>query len=187
MVKLFTTILFLSFFILACTSNDSRVKTELTKNSSDVTKVKDSGTVSTASYFRIENDSITVLPFEIAVSLSPKAKEKIISNKETIIVNVSLSGSPKDEELVSEDGNFYVASSEKEIIYGQLAKFDKIKFSKETYDQLIDKDVYVNVFFYSGRKSAKDNLLSGDILSDKISNVVLKQFELTGKLIYGED
>lgn len=188
MTNLLTTILLVLTFVLSCTSIDGQVKSELPNDTLSVlTKLNDNDTISTANYFKFDKDSITVLPFEITITLSPKAKDKIINSKETIIINVSLTGLPKDKKLISNDGDFYVASAEKEIIYGQLAKFDNIKFSRKMYDQLIDKDVSINIFFYSGRKSSKDNILSGNILSDRISNVVTKQFDLTGKLIYGDD
>jgi hypothetical protein len=86
MTNLLTTILLISIFLLSCTTNEKQVKSELPKD-----------TASTASYFKIDKDSITVLPFEIAITLSPKAKNKIIDSKETIIVNVSLTSSPKDK------------------------------------------------------------------------------------------
>ena len=188
MINFLTTILLVSTFLLSCTSNDRQEKSELSKDTTSINiQQEGSDTINNVSYFKFDKDSITVLPFEISIILSPKAKDKIVSSKETIIVNVSLTGSPKDKKLISEDGDFYVATTEKEITYGQIAKFDNIKFSKKVYDQLINKDVSVNVFFYSGRKSSKDNLLSGNILSDKISNIATKQFELTGKLIYGDD
>ncbi len=188
MIKLLTTIFLFSTFFLSCSNNAGKKKSDLIKDTiSVIAKHSDYDTVAKASYFKIDKDTITVLPFEIEVSLSPKAKAKIINGKETIIVSVSLTGTPKDITLLAEDGEFYVASSEKEIAYGQLAKFENIKFPKKIYDQLTDKDVYVNVYFYSGRKSSKDNLLNGDILSDRISNVVNKQFTLRGKLIYGDN
>ncbi len=188
MTNLLTTILLFSIFLFSCKSNDRQVKNELHKDTSSlIAQHKDSGIINTDSYFKFTKDSITVLPFEIAIVLSPKAKDKIINSKETIIVNVSLTGTPKDTTLYSEDGQFYVASSEKEITYGHVAKFDNITFSKKIFDQLTDKDVYINVYFYSGRKSSKDNLLNGDLLSDRISNVVTKRFELKGKLIYGDN
>jgi hypothetical protein len=188
MTKLLTTIVLSSTILLSCTVNDRKTKSELPKDTSPVIVNHRGGdTISSVSYFKIDKDSITVLPFEIAITLSQKAKDKVIDGKETIIINVSLTGTPKDTTLYSEDGEFYVASSEKEITYGQVARFDNIKFSKKIFNQLTDKNVYITVFFYSGRKSSKDNLLSGDILSDRISNVVNKQFELKGKLIYEDD
>ena len=188
MRNLFATILLFSVFLASCSTNDKQVKNKLpTDTSAVITKHTDNDTINNGSYFKIDKDSITVLPFEITITLSPKAKDKIINSHETIIVNVTLTGTPKDKKLVAEDGDFYVAEAEKEITYGQVATFDNIKFSRKVYDELTDKNVSVMVFFYSGRKSSKDNLLNGTTLSDSISNIVNKHFELTGKLIYGDD
>jgi hypothetical protein len=96
MTNLLIAILFFSTYLLSCTTNDRQIKNELSKDASSVpTKHKASDTISKVSYFKIDKDSITVLPFEIAITLSPKAKQKIINRKETIIINVSLTGSPK--------------------------------------------------------------------------------------------
>ena len=188
MAKLLITTLLISTSLLCCTTNTQKRKSELPNYTTGFSvNGKDSNNKAIISYFKFDKDSITVLPFEIAIVLSPKAKDKIISNNETIIIHVSLTGAPKDKKLISKCGDFYVASADKEIIYGQIAKFDNIKFSKKVYDQLIDKDVSIDVFFYSGRKSSKDNLLSGNSLFNNISNVVTKRFELTGKLIYGDN
>ena len=188
MTKFLTTILLCATFLLSCSNNDKQRKVDLTKDttSSTITKLNDNYTLARISYLKLDKDSVTVLPFEIEVSLNAKAKDKIINGNETIIINVSLTGKPKDTTLFSEDGQFYVASSEKEITYGQVARFDNIKFSKKTFDQLTDKDVYVTAFVYSGRKSSPDNLLDCNIVADSISNVVNKKFTITGKLI-GED
>ncbi len=190
MTKFLTTILLCLTFFLSCSNSDRQKKDDLTKDtttSSVIPKLKGSDTLAHISYLKLDKDSVAVLPFEIEVSLSPKAKDKIINSNETMIINVSLTGTPKDTTLFSEDGQFYVASSEKEITYGQLAKFDNIKFSKKIFDQLTDKDVYVTAFVYSGRKSSPDNLLNCNIVSDSISDVVNKRFTITGKLIHGDD
>ena len=86
-----------------------------------------------------------------------------------------------------EDGSFYIVSAQKEILYGQVASFDSIKFSKKIYDQLANKDIELGVNVYSGRKSSHDNLLNCEPLFDKISNVVNKKLTLKGKLIYGDN
>ena len=191
MTKLLITPLWCFAFFLSCTSEGTQETRNLAKDTTfAVSKSNNDNTGSidtTTKYFALGKDSVTVLPFEIAIELSPKAKDKVVGNKETIKVNVSLTGTPKDKKLVSEDGEFYVASSEQEISYGQVAKFNSIKFSKKIFDQLTDKDANINVFFYSGRKSSSNNLLSGDIISDRISNVVNKQFTLKGKLIEGDN
>jgi hypothetical protein len=140
-------------------------------------------------YYTLEGDSVVVPPFEIEISLSKKAEERIIGSNETIIVDVLLEGTPKDSSAVQleEKGSFYVGSTKREISYGQIARFDDLKFPKEKYDQLSDKDVDLIVNVYSGRKSSTDNLLHCDFLGDKISNVINKRFTLNGKLIFGDD
>ena len=81
----------------------------------------------------------------------------------------------------------YVGSAKKEISYGQIARFDHIKFPKKLYDQLTDKNVDLTVNVYSGRKSSQDNLIIVDFLSGKVSKIINKHFTLKGKLIYGDD
>ncbi len=68
-----------------------------------------------------------------------------------------------------------------------MARFDSIRFSRELYDQLADKDIQLAVNIYSGRRSSRDNLLDFDPAFDKISNVVNKQIIIKGKLIYGDE
>jgi hypothetical protein len=186
MKKILTFFLFSSASFLSCSNADRHEKAVLAKDTTSTVNAKSNNTIPNFSYFMFDKDSVTVLPFEIEVNLNPKAKDKIIDSKETIIINVSLTGTPKDTSLYSEDGQFYVASAEKEITYGEVAKFDNIKFSKKMFDQLTDKDVYLTAFVYSGRKSSPNNLLDCNIIADSVSDVVNKKFTITGKLI-GDD
>src|SRR4051812_10523083 len=144
MTKLSTTALCCLVFLLSCTSNHTPDTSNGTKDTTlAVGKSSDNDTSSidtTIKYFALGKDSVTVLPFEIAIGLSPKAKDRIVNSKETIKVNVSLTGTPKDKKFISEDGEFYVASAEQEISYRQVAKFDNIKFSKKVFEQLMVKD-----------------------------------------------
>lgn len=181
--------LFCTTIILSC-SNDRKEGEAVIKagpSSGAGTRAGHYDTVSHIAYFKIGPDSVTVLPFEIEVTLSPKAIERIVNSKETIIVNVSLTGLPKDKTLLAEDGEFYVATAEREITYGQVAKFDNIKFSRKTFDQLTGKDVHVNAFVYSGRKSSPDNILTCEIVADSVSRIVNKRIRITGKLIRGDN
>ena len=180
----------LTITLFSCANNDNQKNTNLTKDTSAaVSNNKSSVNLTNENYFKIGKDSITILPFEIEVILSPKAEERITKGKETIIVDVFFTGTPKDSSHaeLEEDGSFFVASAKKELVYGQIAKFDSIKFPKRIYNQLADKDIDLGVNVYSGRKSSQDNLLNGDALFDKISNVVNKRFTLKCKLIYGDD
>lgn len=189
MTKSLTAVLLLLTLISSCSNNDRQNDGALHSDTTSniIPKPDNYDTLTHVAYLKFDKDSVIILPFEIEVSLSPKAKDKIISSKETIIINVSLTGTPKDTTLFSEDGQFYVASAEKEITYGQVARFDNIKFSKKMFDQLTDKDVYLNAFAYSGRKSSPNNLLNCDIVADSISKIVNKRFTIIGKLIYSDD
>lgn len=188
MTKFSIPVLFYSLFLLSCSNNGNQKENTSPADTAIASlKPNNSDTLARNGYLKIDKDSVTILPFEIQVVLSPKAKSKIINSKETIIVSISLTGTPKDSTLLAEDGQFYVATLEKEISYGQPAKFDNIKFSRKTFDQLTDKDVYVTAFVYSGRKSSPDNLLNCSIVAGELSKVVNKKQTITGKLIYGDE
>jgi len=188
MIKLHSILIAIAILVSSCSNNDTQKAGNPSKDSSaSITKKEKSPVINGA--YTMEGDSVTILPFEIDLSLSPKAAAKINHDKETIIVSVYFNGTPKKNSnaVLQEDGSFFVASAEKEITYGQPVIFDAIKFSKEIYEQLEDKDVDMTVNVYSGRKSSQYNLLDCELLSDKISSIVNKKFTIKGKLIYGDD
>ena len=187
MTKFLTTLLAASILLASCLHTDKQ-KSSLAKDTT-AGKNNNADTLKTAGYYKFEGDSVIIPPFEIELSLSPRATEKITKARETIIVNVFFNGTPKDssKSKLEEDGSFYVSYAEKEIVYGQVARFDSIKFPKKIYDQLADKDIDMTVNVYSGRKSSRDNLLNCELLADKISNTANKRFIIKGRLIYGDD
>jgi hypothetical protein len=152
------------------------------------TKAADTPGLKKIGFYTIEGDSLIVPPFEIEILLSPKTKARI-GTKETIIVDIFLQGTPKDPSKahIEEDGSFYVGDARKEITYGELARFENLKISKKIYDQLADKDPDLTVNVYTGRKTSDDNLITGDFLSDKLSNVINRHFKLYHKLINGDE
>ncbi len=192
MIKCLLTILILTV-LFSCNSNNTTLTRDASNQDTLTKKISaekpDTALFKKLGFYILDGDSILVPPFEIEISLSPKAKERIVDSNETIIVDISLEGTPKDSSKVrlEEDGSFYVGSSTKEISYGQIARFDHLKFPKKIYDQLADKDVDLSVNVYSGRKSSPNNLLNVDFLSDKVSNIINRHFTLKGKLIYGDD
>ncbi len=191
MIKTLMTVSVATLFFSCTSHNGSTVKSVAGQDTDKNIAIKptDTTSIKQQSIYTFSGDSVVIPPFEIEISLSPKAKERIVNSKETIIVDILLQGTPKDSSKVhsEEDGSFYVASAKREIYYGQVARFDNVKFQNKTYDQLADKDVYLTVNVYTGRKSSKDNLLNVDFLSDKISNIINKHLTLKGKLIYGDD
>lgn len=191
MLKFLITFL-LFIFLFSCTSNNGKinnnapVKDTLINNS--VVKVDTTLLNNTANY-KFEGDSVIIPSFEIAVSLSAKAKQKLMKDKETIVVIAYFSGQPKDttSEEYLKSGEMGITSAQREIKDSGIAKFEDVKFSKALYDSLVDKDIQLLINVVSGRKSTKNNLLNCDILEDKMSRIKGKRFIIKGKLIYGDD
>jgi hypothetical protein len=179
--------------LFSCSSPDTpKIKSaskQQSANNNTILKKIDTTPIKKLGFYTQQGDSVLVPPFEIEVALSPKAKERIINSNETIVIDVFLEGTPKNPSKahLEEDGSFYVGAAKREISYGQIARFDNLKFPKKIYDQLADKDVDVTVNIYTGRKSSQNNLISGDFLGDKVSNVINKRFTMNEKLISGDD
>lgn len=190
MNKVLSTTLAIIILLSSCSNNNGQnTNNRTTDTAAVISNNKNADSSAGVGYLKIIDDAVILSPFEIEVSLSPKAREKIIADKETIIISIYFTGIPKDSSTAKfeEDGSFYVASAEKELLYGQVARFDSIRIPKIIYDQLSNKDIDLGVNVYSGRKSSQNNLLNCEPLFDKISNVVNKRFILKGKLIYGDD
>jgi hypothetical protein len=149
----------------------------------------DTTLLNNTAYYKYEGDSVIIPSFEITVSLSAKAKQKLKKDKETILVIAYFSGQPKDttSEEYLKSGGMGITSAQREIKDSGIAKFEGVKFSKALYDSLADKDIQLLINVVSGRKSTKDNLLNCDILEDKMSRIKGKRFTIKGKLIYGDD
>jgi hypothetical protein len=186
-------IIFLIFiFLFSCTSHDEKKskynagKDTLNKNSLAKAHTK---LLSDTAYYKFKGDSVIIPSFEVEVSLSSKAKQKLQKDKETIIVIAYFSGQPKDttSEEYLRSGEMDITTSRIELSDSTVAKFEGVKFSKSLYDSLADKDIQLLINVVSGRKSTNDNLLNCDILEDKMSKIKGKRFTIKGKLIYGDD
>ncbi|MCL2312673.1 MAG: hypothetical protein FWC41_09370 [Firmicutes bacterium] len=145
-------------------------------------------------YLKIVGDTVEIPAFEIALKLSDKAEEKLKTDNETVIVMAYFTGIAKAEHLPDKykdragfGGELHLLSYPIELSDQRLARFENIKFSKELYDLLDNKDIQLLINVYSGRKSSMDNLLDCDILQDFMSEIKDKRFTLNGKLIYGDD
>ncbi|MEP7255396.1 MAG: hypothetical protein ABI666_06445 [Ferruginibacter sp.] len=165
-------------FLFSCSScNEEKKKEQPAKN--DTLALKNNSDI------KFVGDSVEIAPFEIEVSLSDKAEEKLRKSKETIIVAAYFSGMPKDTTLTSltENGEWGLGSRELELHSERSAKFEQIRFSRSLYDSVAPKSMNVLINIFSGRRSTNVNLLSCDILQDSISAVGGKKFLLKGKLI----
>lgn len=147
---------------------------------------KATGTPVNADYLAIMGDSVLIPSFSIQVNLSKTANEKLVHDKETIIVSALFSGSPKDtlSKEYREMGEMFITEARIELDSSRLATFAGIKFPKARYDSLADKDIRLLINIFSGRRAGPDNLLDCNILEEKMSAVKGRTFTLTGKLIY---
>lgn len=149
--------------LASCTNDKKQDQASTSKDTARVTDIHsvNESPVAIENYFESASDSITIAPFDIEVSLSPKAAARMKKGGETIIVDVAFTGTPKPNvnAKLEEDGSFFVATAQKEITNWQIASFKGLKFSRKIYDQLADKNIDLGVNVYSGRKSSPDNLL----------------------------
>jgi hypothetical protein len=140
---------------------------------------------SNKSYLISKGDSIEIPEFEISLSLSTKAEDKLAKDHESVIVMAYFSGRPIDKtpKRYKEIGTMFLCAREIELTDKRVARFSGTKFHKELLPLLADKDIDLLINVWSGRRSNEDNLLSCDLLEDKMSNVIGKTFNLKGKLI----
>jgi len=176
-------VLFVTLFFFSCKSpksgNEKNPPQSDTLNPVTTLTKKDSLSLADP-----EGNLVMIPHFEVEVSLSPKAIQRL-GNKETLMVDVFFTGNPIDPSKVEleEDGSYYVGEAKKEISYGEIAKFDNIKIPKKKYDQLADKDFDFNINIYTGRKTSPDNLIDVEFLDGKVSSLQNRHIKLNGKLI----
>ena len=174
-----TTFFFLmTLFVLSCST-----KTEKKEEQEDAKKPEESKLLEG---FKVSGDSIAIPSFRITIELSAKAEKKLAKDKETIIVQAYLSGTPKDSApslLVDEMGQMNLGSPSVELKKPGTAVFKSVKISKKSYDLLANNDFHVLINVFSGRKSTELNLLECEILEAPITSVNAKKHVLKGKLI----
>lgn len=136
--------------------------------------------------YEVNGNNMVIFPFEIEVSNSAKADKLLTGKKETLIVSAHFWGVPKDpkEKEKGEDGMVNFVNKDIELSGNdRLARFEGLTFNKSLLSKVEDKDIFLLINVYSGRKSSQDNLLTCGILDTKVSQVVNKRFVLGCKLI----
>jgi hypothetical protein len=136
--------------------------------------------------YEIRGNDVVIFPFEIEVSNSAKAEKTLTGKKETLIVSAHFWGEPTDpkEKAKGEDGMVVFVNKDIELTGNErVARFEGLTFNKALLSKVTDKDIFLNVNVFSGRKSSKDNLLTCGILDTKVSQVVNKRYVLGCQLI----
>lgn len=118
-------------------------------------------------------DKVKVPAFNIDVTLTEKARTRLESGKETIVVLAALTGAPKRNAsvTVNEAGLVDLARGQITLSRAGQAKFDSLFVPVSKLAQLSSQDYDVNVNVFSGRRSSQNNLLECDFLDGKISKI----------------
>ena len=133
----------------------------------------------------VQNEEVEIPAFEVEVELSDRAKKKLEQSGEMITVDAMFSGELKSTSKleVSDDGQFYLANASREIMPGQIAKFNKIMVPQNVIDDLKKKDYEVGINVYTSRKVFANNILSSLGAFGKISEFKGKRITIEVKLI----
>jgi hypothetical protein len=124
---------------------------------------------------------VEVQGFNVKVTFSDKAKQKLLDGKETIIVAAYFTGRPKpdtNKRYISEMGE-----SQVEVVPGESAQFEKVELSQDALEQSLDRKPILLINVWSGRKSSKNNLLDCGIYEDDLKPVQGKSIPIACKLI----
>lgn len=133
--------------------------------------------------FAEDGDSLIIPTFEIEVRNSLKTNQMLTKQKETVLVAANFYGDPKDEKDKDDVGQLQIIDKEVELTGdARIARFSGIKFSKQVYEKLADKDLRVLVYVVSGRRSSEDNLLDCGLMDLKASQFMDKRFLIGCKL-----
>ena len=148
-----------------------------------------SGRASLPSGYSVEGDSLIMPPFVVEVRLSAKANRQLTAQKETIIVAAYLEGEPVPNSPANrtKDGSLRIAEARVELQTGRIARFSGIKFARQQYDQLANKDPDLLVNVFSGRRSTEANILDCTTIQQKLSAVAGQTSVVTGHLIECEE
>jgi hypothetical protein len=104
--------------------------------------------------------------FSVNVQLSEAASTKLIDNKETIIVDGTFTGHPKQgteaRYLDIKSGDVVLGDVKQEIRPGETAIFDQLNLNPDALAHIDSQGPHILMDVYSGRRSSKDNLLDCD-------------------------
>lgn len=125
--------------------------------------------------------------FDIAVSLSNKAREELHSRREPLVALVSYYGDPtkQAERHADEVGHIQLSPSASTVELPVGATQVQVSGRQVRRERLawIEGPVMVNVNIVSGRRSSPDNLLSCDIIDGPLQTVQKAPVKLNCSLI----
>ncbi|HAY3544964.1 hypothetical protein FCL51_15405 [Elizabethkingia anophelis] len=136
---------------------------------------------SSKNILQIKGNEILIPNLKLVVYLSKDAIQKLQENKESVVASLLLYGNIEDEDTLPEEirnevgpdglrlGTFQI--EEKNISEAISFNFNNLIISKKFYERLANKNIYLNINVFSGRKAFKDNILNVESFDSNISRI----------------
>jgi hypothetical protein len=128
--------------------------------------------------------------FTVEVSLSEKARQKLVAGKETILAVSYFIASPRKgippqsyKKLLSRPGPLGLGEVEEEAKPGESLKFGAIKLNRSALAVVDEEGPQLLLNVVSGRRSSKDNLLDCGIFEGSLKSVQGTVIPINCKLI----
>ncbi|HFK5545992.1 TPA: hypothetical protein ACG0AR_002872 [Elizabethkingia anophelis] len=130
---------------------------------------------------QVKGNEILVPSLKLVVYLSKDAIQKLQENKESVVASLLLYGDIEDEDTLPEEirnevgpdglrlGTFQI--EEQNISEAISFNFNNLIIPKKFYERLANKNIYLNINVFSGRKSFKDNILNVESFDSNISRI----------------
>ena len=143
--------------------------------------------------FTPEGDAILVPDFSVKLELDNEVFKLLKDSGESVIASYYFYGNVANEKSLPADIQKNMDLYGLTLLSGQLEEnnieepeinfnFKGLKIPKKLYDVLSDKDVHINIIFFSGRKSFENNILDVDAFDSSFSDVLKKDKQLTYKV-----
>jgi hypothetical protein len=129
-----------------------------------------------ASLAPAQEDQPLIFAFDVRITLSDPALERLKSTREGIVVSALYSGDPlpSAENRTNQIGTIDLGSENREVIGGEgLVRVTGKKVDPRRLEW-IKGPVMLNVNVYSARRTNPDNILSCDFFDGKLSSAVRK-------------
>jgi len=129
--------------------------------------------------------TVPVPQFSVAVKLSSRARERLQSIHESILVIAYFDGDPLPGQgrYNAPFRDVYLGEDEKLVDDQNIATFDTTKISRVNWDRLANKDYFVTINVVSARRASKKNLLWCGYPEDRLSTFRGKETDVSCGLI----
>ncbi len=128
-------------------------------------------------------EDVSLPPYEVVVSLSQKAKDKLASSKEMVHVSAMYYGEAEEGFTGDDMGEIQLGEEDADLPGEGPVKFGEVKMSKHDIEQVVGQKPSVLINVYTSRKVFEDNLLDCGIFQGLVEEAAQKPIAIACKLI----